>query len=337
MQQNLLLLPFLPFDQSLLDLEPNTSYLSFGFDECPPTSWQGHLTNITLWRPSFLKLTHAGFQCLTQNLPDKHYDGGFLQLSKHKGRNQQNFINLLKQVKPQGKIIICGDKNLGVQSMRKWVAQFFDIENSLSKYHGQCFWFTRPKTIDLQQFDVFSLQEITFNKHFTTTPGMFSHGRVDAGSQLLIDTIQDNIKGLVADFGAGWGFLSATLLEKYPKITQLDLYEADFEALKAAKNNLTSFTSSHNINYHWFDLQNQAIEQQYDWVISNPPFHEGRMSDSTIGQSFISKAFTALKPKGQLLLVANRQLPYEKLLTEKFNLVEKRLEQGGFKVIYARK
>ncbi|UXN06600.1 class I SAM-dependent methyltransferase [Bartonella sp. HY761] len=337
MVQSSNLLPFLPFENDALHLEPNTSYISFGFDQCPPTEWQNHLDNIQTWRPSYLRLKHGGFNCQSKLLDSKIYDGGFLILSKHKRRNQQYFLQLLQVVKPQGKIIICGDKNLGVQSMRKWVSQLYDIEGNLAKYHGQCFWFTRPDTLSLNKIETTHIQSITFNDQFMTMPGMFSHGRIDPGSQLLINTIEHDIKGDVADFGAGWGFIAAKLLEKFPKISQLDLFEADLDALEAAKGNIVAQAESRNVNYYWYDLLTEKPEISYDWIISNPPFHEGRASDSSIGQNFIARAFDALKPKGQLMLVANKQLPYEKLLSEKFSVVEKRLEQQGFKIIYAKK
>ena len=330
-------LAFLPFENGALELQSATHFISFGFDERPPLGWETHLDNIVTWRPSHLKLSNAGFACYETIPESKTYDGGFLNISKHKGRNQAQFLDLLKVVKPQGIIIIYGDKNLGIQSMRKWVGKSFDIEGNLSKYHGQCFWFTRPDIINFDDFEELKAKKASFDNQFTSMPGMFSHGRIDPGSQLLVNLLPDEIKGNVADFGAGWGFLAARLLEKYAKISQLDLYEADFEALQAAKENLGSLTIDRNVNYHWFDLLKEKPSQSYDWIISNPPFHEGRASDSSIGQAFIAKAYDSLKHKGQLLLVANKQLPYEKLLSEKFFHVEKRVEQQGFKVIYARK
>jgi 16S rRNA (guanine1207-N2)-methyltransferase len=67
----------------------------------------------------------------------------------------------------------------------------------------------------------------------------------------------------------------------------------------------------------------------------NPPFHDGKTTDPTIGLRFIGSAATGLKPGGHLWLVANRQLPYERALTELFT--ESRLvdERNGFKVLHA--
>lgn len=53
----------------------------------------------------------------------------------------------------------------------------------------------------------------------------------------------------------------------------------------------------------------------------NPPFHEGRVTDVSLGQSFIAAAASRLKPGGRLLMVANRQLPYELTLKGLFKTV----------------
>ena len=69
---------------------------------------------------------------------------------------------------------------------------------------------------------------------------MFSHDRIDAGSRLLAEHLPDNFKGRAADFGAGWGYLSAVLAERTTGLKAIDLYEADFESLEAARINLAA-------------------------------------------------------------------------------------------------
>jgi 16S rRNA (guanine1207-N2)-methyltransferase len=67
----------------------------------------------------------------------------------------------------------------------------------------------------------------------------------------------------------------------------------------------------------------------------NPPFHEGRMTDSSIGVSFIRNAAAALHKGGMLYMVANSQLPYENVLKDHFGVVTKLDEKSGFKVYSA--
>jgi 16S rRNA (guanine1207-N2)-methyltransferase len=74
-----------------------------------------------------------------------------------------------------------------------------------------------------------------------------------------------------------------------------------------------------------------------DCIVMNPPFHDGRVGDPKIGQSFIENAAQNLKRKGVLYMVANRHLPYERTLSKYFEDVEMLAEQDGFKVIKAQK
>ena len=51
----------------------------------------------------------------------------------------------------------------------------------------------------------------------------------------------------------------------------------------------------------------------------------------------IGQAVRALKPGGQLLLVANRGLPYDQTLKTAFKEVQEVRNEGGFRVIAARR
>jgi 16S rRNA (guanine1207-N2)-methyltransferase len=70
-------------------------------------------------------------------------------------------------------------------------------------------------------------------------------------------------------------------------------------------------------------------------VISNPPFHQGRAAEPALGIAFIEAAGRILKPSGRLLLVANRQLPYEAALARVFRSTTTLSEDAGYKVLLA--
>ena len=78
------------------------------------------------------------------------------------------------------------------------------------------------------------------------------------------------------------------------------------------------------------------MTKRYEWVVTNPPFHRGRKADPGLGQAIIRAAAAALRPGGRLVLVANRQLPYEAELARSFGAVEQLALDGGFKVLSAR-
>ena len=67
----------------------------------------------------------------------------------------------------------------------------------------------------------------------------------------------------------------------------------------------------------------------------NPPFHAGRRADPEIGRAFIAAAARMLKPAGTLWLVANRHLPYEISLKDRFRDVAEIAGTSKFKVLQA--
>jgi 16S rRNA (guanine1207-N2)-methyltransferase len=72
-----------------------------------------------------------------------------------------------------------------------------------------------------------------------------------------------------------------------------------------------------------------------DFVVTNPPFHDGGAEDKRLGQAFIRQAAGMLGKGGVLWLVANRHLPYEAELNAAFKRVRMAADAGGYKVFEA--
>ncbi len=67
----------------------------------------------------------------------------------------------------------------------------------------------------------------------------------------------------------------------------------------------------------------------------NPPFHDSHAANPALGVAFITAAAKVLKPGGKLLMVANRNLPYEAALAQAFASFTTLEENDRFKVIEA--
>jgi 16S rRNA (guanine1207-N2)-methyltransferase len=67
-------------------------------------------------------------------------------------------------------------------------------------------------------------------------------------------------------------------------------------------------------------------------VLLNPPHHSGKTPDLSVAERMIAMAREILVRKGTLLLVANRQLPYE-ALCERVGTVETWARTGAFKLL----
>lgn len=331
---------FLPFDQGILDMpQEGQTFLACGLsaDRQLEPEWKKALTFLQPWRPDWLALHKEGFHAVPRLDADEHFSGGLLLLGKHRGRNETWFAELLARVAPGGWIVVCGDKKLGVDSFRKWVGNIAEITDRLSKNHAVSFWLQRPADMDDDFINALKPAAVDIDEVFRTQPGMFSHGAIDKGSALLVRHMEKIVFGNVADLGAGWGYLAAQCQKYADRIKAIDLYEADYEALEAARGNLERLGASVPMSFNWFDVTSEKLTGIYDTVIMNPPFHEGRVTDVSLGQAFIAAAASRLKTGGRLLMVANRQLPYEATLKGLFKTVILLEEAQGFKIYDARK
>ncbi|MCL3882052.1 class I SAM-dependent methyltransferase [Marivita sp. GX14005] len=227
---------------------------------------------------------------------------------------------------PQGRVIVDGAKTDGIDSLLREVKARVSIDAQLSKAHGRIFWFTPGDA-----FADWALPDpAAVEGGWITQPGVFSADGPDPGSQALVAALPKALKGKGADLGGGWGFLTAHLLD-LPEVTHVDLVEADRRALTCAERNVTDPRAA----LHWADATTWGQARSLDFVVMNPPFHTSRTPDASLGQAFIRAAARLLKPKGQLVMVANRHLPYETTLAAHF---AQHAELGGdtrFKILHA--
>jgi 16S rRNA (guanine1207-N2)-methyltransferase len=134
----------------------------------------------------------------------------------------------------------------------------------------------------------------------------------------------------VADLGAGWGFLSAHILTR-DTVGAVHLVEAEHIALECARRNVGDARAV----FHWADATRWAAPARIDTVVMNPPFHVSRAADPALGQAFVQSAARLLDPKGHLWMVANRHLPYEQVLHDRFANVVEVAEDARFKLFHA--
>ena len=169
---------------------------------------------------------------------------------------------------------------------------------------------------------------------FLSRPGVFAWDRIDVGSSLLAEYLPNDLTGRGADLGCGYGFLGARALLSNPAIAQLESFEADYRALELAKANLARFGARASA-FHWHDVSQGLGQSDFDFILSNPPFHVGRADAPDLGLSFIASASAALRAGGRFLMVANQHLSYETTLKQKFSAVRTLVQDRGFKVLEA--
>ncbi len=299
-----------------------------------PEGFTGEIHLAQGFRPHYCAHEAAGFT-VAPRPEGEDYDAALVLAGRHRGQNELRVAEALRRVVPGGLVVVAGSKDDGIASLRKRLGQLVEIEGSEPKYHGIAFWLDNPEDAAAAEALAAANPPMLVEGRFRTAPGMFSFDRVDAGSKLLAAHLPADLRGRVADFCAGWGFLSAEAAARFPAISTLDLYEAEFDALEAARENVRP--NGLQPGFFWLDLLREDVGRRYDAILMNPPFHQGRAAEPEIGAGMIRAAAKALKPGGRLVMVANRQLPYEPVLAAAFARHEMIARDGAFKVLSARR
>ncbi len=251
------------------------------------------------------------------------------------------FARALQHVAPGGTVLAAMPNAEGAKSGEADLAKLTGAVQHQSKHKCRVFWSTPSvdtvdRTLLAEWLALDAPREIMDG--YISRPGLFAWDRIDRASALLAAHLPADLHGSVADLGGGYGYLSAQLIARCPRLQAIDLYEAEARALEPARLNLARAKREAGrelaVAVHWQDVT-RGLAQRYDAIVSNPPFHQGRADLPELGRAFIVSAAEALQPDGRLLLVANRHLPYEAVLASRFHDVRTLVVQEGFKVIEA--
>ncbi len=278
------------------------------------------------FRPDHDALAAAGWAVV----PDIAAAGGgfaaaVVFLPRSRGAARDAVAEAAARVRPGGPVWIDGQKTDGIDTMLKDIRARTAVSAPVAKAHGKIFRFAASA-----ELAGWRAGDIHPAPGFVTRPGVFSAERVDPGSALLAAALPERLPALVADLGAGWGWLGAEVLTR-AGVVELHLVEADHAALACARRNLADPRAC----FHWADATRFRPATRFDAVVMNPPFHAGRAADPSLGAAFIAAAAGMLAPSGRLWMVANRHLPYEPVLARHFREVADIGGDGGFKLLAA--
>jgi 16S rRNA (guanine1207-N2)-methyltransferase len=259
------------------------------------------------------------------------FDAALVQITKSRAGTLSAIAEALSHIPAGGLLLVDGQKEEGIEAIVKQLKRVFELDHVYSKAHGKLAWLRRPDQIPTEVLDWIAEPEM--GPHgYVTVPGGFSVEGPDRGSEILVALLPE-LKGRVADFGAGWGYLAAEVLAEQEGIESLDLVEADHAMLEAAQVNV----DDPRADFHWADVTRFEPEAAYDAIICNPPFHTGRRADPGLGRAFIQAAARHLTARGRFIMVANRHLPYEDTLKSCFGSGAMLGELEGYKIYEATK
>jgi 16S rRNA (guanine1207-N2)-methyltransferase len=136
------------------------------------------------------------------------------------------------------------------------------------------------------------------------------------------------------DVGCGYGIVG--LFAAVQGAGWVDLVDNDLLAVASCRETLAINRVS-NTSVFTGDLLNPVRSNKYDLILSNPPFHAGQAVDYQIAEAIIIQSYQALKPDGQITIVANKFIPYNHLIIEIFGNVSCLVESGRFHVLSGKK
>jgi len=237
----------------------------------------------------------------------------------------------LRALAPGAPLTVLAPKDKGGSRLRKELAGFgCSVAETARRHHRICTC-ERPAVLaDLDEALAAGRPRLVETLGLWSQPGVFSWDRVDPGSALLEEHLPA-LAGRGADLGCGIGYLARAVLTS-PKVERLTLVDIDRRAIEAAGRNF----NDPRVTLCWADVREKSLTLTgLDFVVMNPPFHDGGIEDQALGQSFIRRAAEALRPGGVCWLVANRHLPYEAVMKSLFRRVALKIEAGGYKVYEA--
>ena len=237
----------------------------------------------------------------------------------------------LRVVKPGGGLTVFAPKDRGGSRLKKALEGFgCAVTEDARKHHRFCFVARPERPKGLKAAIDAGSPRIVEALGLWSQPGVFSWDRIDPGSAKLLEIIPE-LAGRGADLGCGIGVLDGPILAS-PAVTELTCIDVDRRAVACAEHNL----NDPRAKVVWGDARTTGLSD-LDFVVMNPPFHDGGGEDKALGIAFLQAAAGMLRKGGVCWLVANRHLPYEAALASAFASAEARLDGGGYKIFEARK
>ncbi|AMO57244.1 hypothetical protein GZ77_16420 [Endozoicomonas montiporae] len=268
---------------------------------------------------------------------EQRFDGVILFLQKSKALMDYWLEMLLPLLTEDGCIWLVGENGEGIKSWRKRLKNTFESVKNLDNAR-HCGLLegaspTRKEAFDWQKvLTGFEIPVADGSLSIQSLPGVFSHGRLDVGTQVLLDTFDAVPAGKVLDFGCGAGVISAALA-KLKADNDYTLVDCDALALASSERTLKQLGVERFRTVASDGLS--EVEGTFDFIVSNPPFHQGVKTHYAVTEQFLAEAAPRLNKGGELRIVVNSFLRYEPIIVKAFGHCKTLVTRNGFTVYQA--
>lgn len=275
--------------------------------------------------------------------PEQTYDQVVVFLPKSKELLQYVLHQAAMHLSPQGQILLVGEKRTGIERASKQLSQFGNTLKIDSARHCQlwlCHQLNSVTDKPLQQWvNEYQVNVVGSDQSIKvmSLPGVFSHGRLDQGSALLVENLANLPKGDLLDFGCGAGVIGTLLKKIYP--TQ-SVYLLDVDAFALESTRLTLAANDIGLNDKVHIIAGRGVidaPQNLAAIISNPPFHQGVRTHYKASEDLLKLSIKHLKSGGELRIVANNFLRYSPLIEQQFGHCHTLAQRHGFNIYHAKR
>lgn len=273
--------------------------------------------------------------------PEGSFGLGALRLPKGREALDMSVHAMLARLEPGARLFVYGANDEGVRSLGPRLEVWLEELRTLSTRRHSRVWSGRvPEAASSSRGELEAWQEevvldapggpLTLH----SAPGLFAHGRLDAGTRMLLETLAalPRVKpgGVTLDYGCGAGTVTLWLARN---MERGEHHGVDRDALAIHMAALNLPDAHWHLGDGWSGV---PAETPFDLVASNPPLHEGK--DQELGHlgALIEGAGRRLARRGRLLFVTQRPLPVGPMLRERFAEVEVARENRSYRVWSAR-
>lgn len=254
---------------------------------------------------------------------------------------------------PGGTIWLYGANDEGAKSAGKALSPWFEAVATLdTRAHCRLWWGRARQDLDpgpqgeLASWAATDAVALPGGEaQVISYPGCFADGALDPGTALLIQGLEALKASLseagaplperALDFCCGPGVSGLGARQIFGLGLALSAVDYDALAAHAAAQSLPGAEVA--VGDGWAGVQALRGEPRFDLILSNPPIHRGKALDMSVVEQLIAEAPKALKPKGHLIFVIQRQRPVAEVLERHFHTARCLIEDGRFRVWLARK
>jgi 16S rRNA (guanine1207-N2)-methyltransferase len=246
---------------------------------------------------------------------------------------------------PGGQLYLAGAKNRGVLSIGDEVRRLFGNAETVALRKGQRVLVATRGPEPAQPLASLengaagsAIEQITARGQslwITPAAEVFAGGRLDPAAALLAEALAVRADATVADLGCGAGLVGLVAARLAPA-GQVYLLDASYAAIRCAtanarRNGLGNVTALAGDGLAM--LRERDVRP--DVIVTNPPFHAGQVHARLVATRFMLDAAERLAVGGRLYVVANRFLPYELTLRQRFAQVREVAGDTRYKVLLA--